>query len=277
MKRIILPALLAVSIGSVGCGSGLKGTPTTTGTQDDGEIATLVMVGGGETTTEAAETEMNMNYRIAEVVAEKVRNELDAQLESGDLSSLVDQDGALLSEKDIRFGLGNRGLSVFIEDEEVPFAGGTMILNGEVGLKLKIHGFRKLELIASGQLTSELDGVERSGAIKDIPYTLALYGDNTMEMEGSFLIGIKRWKVNEMSASLKSSIVESDVTAVGSIADRIVSGSVDMVDVAVTMSMEDLLNQPKNVKISCEGYIATSMNENELAECEIASSCLACD
>ncbi len=286
MRKGIITAAAVVPLAfAAGCGGSLGSTDDTAdltdGTATDNEIISVAVVGSGATNpfdgdADAQEftdqTQADMNAKIMEAVSQKVEAAINDELMAMEEEAAMDPSAA----KDISVGLGDRGLSLFIEDEVVPFAGGTMTLNGEVGLRLKFHSWSKLSLIASGELTSQLEGVERSGLIRDIPYSLSLDGSNDMEMEGAFTAQIKRWRIKSLKADLSSSIVDSDVVASGTIGDRAASGAVNMVDVSVRAVNNDVLANGQAFDMSCTGTVETMVNDDVIAACQIDPSCKGC-
>nr|HPQ81772.1 hypothetical protein [bacterium] len=232
--------------------------------------------GGGpmdEAGDEFAEgAQADMNVAMMNVLSEKVEAAVNEEL-----ARMEVEEGEAGSGKDIRVGLGERGLTLFIEDEALPFASGTMALDGQVGLRLRFNGFSGVSVIASGTLTSSLQGVERTGEVRGIPYELTLEGGSEMKVDGAFTMRIRNWRVDEMGADFSSRIVRSDVVATGTIAGQSAQGSVDMVNVAVRLENDDILRQPKAFAVSCTGTMATRINGNVFASCNIDESCLGCN
>ena len=91
------------------------------------------------------------------------------------------------------------------------------------------------------------------------------------------MLKIKMFRVESLSAKLTAGIVSSDVTATGMIADRSISGSVDMVDVAVVLSNPNILKDADNISVACRGEIFTKFNDDQVAGCTLAPSCLKCE
>lgn len=287
MKKTLFAFVAGIPLMIAGCGGNLGDLGGSEGTSPaENEAMAVALIGsGGESVVGDVEgsegvtgqAQADMNAKILESVALKVEERLNEEMESEEFRNeiLNAEDEASVS-KDISVGFGLKGLSVYIEDEEVPFAGGTMMLNGEMGLRLRYLGGGELALEADGELLSDLDGVERAGYIREIPYYLSLDGTNYMGMEGSFRIKIKRWRVKSMSADFTASIISSDVTATGSIADKSVVGTVDLVDMSINLSNDNLLTDAKNFDVTCTGSIETSVNDEVLAACTVDPSCKSC-
>lgn len=285
MKKVLVSMLGAVSMALAGCGGtsldGGTASNTTTGNElSDGQIAGVVISGTGTSGEVANEAQADLNAEVAKVLASKVEEEINAELQDpafqAELENATDESG---TEKDVRVGLGTRGLSIFIEDEAIPFAGGSMLLNGDVGLKLRIRSGLRIDVVASGELIAELQNVQREGTIRDIPYVLELNGKNKMGIDGTFSVTVKLWsfKVSAMSAEIVSGIKESDVVAVGTIGERTVTGTVDMMDVQLKLSNGNIIKNPGDFKIACSGDIVTMINDNVVASCKLAETCLSCD
>ena len=281
MKKIILSTLAVVPFMIAGCGGNIDDT----GAKTENDAVALAVTGGTagdatESNAVGAEMQQAANAKVAEVVSKKVEEEVNAFLEeaeaNGELDAMVEEDLAAGAEKDITVGLGGRGLSVFITDEVVPFAGGTMALDGEVGLKLRFNSWSSISLVASGELSSSLDGVESNGDVKGIPYSFSLHGSSDLDMSGAFTAKIKRFRIKSMQANLTMAIVDSDVTATGAVGDRSVSGTVDMVDVALSIMNDDVLSQPEAFSIECRGRVETAVNDDTVAVCELDESCRGC-
>ncbi|MBT3180902.1 MAG: hypothetical protein HN337_00165 [Deltaproteobacteria bacterium] len=283
MRKTFMAVMASLPIMVVGCGSGSGDLgEMDTGDYTEGEIMAVALTGGAasDATEEAdlaEETQSDMNVKAMEVVSQRIEEELSLYLEDEDFRSALEE--AQLeadASKDVSVQFGWKGLKVAIEDEEVPFAGGSMILNGDLGLKLRLRSRNEIALEADGELSSMLQGVERSGEVRGMPYYLSLDGVTQMDVDASFAVTIKRWKIRSMTANFDAAIVGSDVTATGSIADRSVTGSVDMVDVGISLFNDDILAHPKDFDIECSGVIETSVNGEVLAACEISQSCNGC-
>lgn len=259
---------------ALGCGS-------TGGTAlqppDEASVTGIVMTGSGLTGDVENEAEADMNAAIAKAVADKVEAEINAGLENGDFDqAIAEADESEGIDKSFRVGFGTRGLTVFMEDEQVPFAGGQMLLEGQIGLRLKFKLGGKIDIVASGELVAELQNVERTGYIREIPYELSLNGANKMELSGTFGLTFKGFKVQSMSLDLNSGITDSDVVASGTVGDKTVVGSVDMVNVGIRMYNADILHTPKANALTCSGSISTKINDDVIGLCEIAEGCLGC-
>jgi hypothetical protein len=281
MKKIFLSTLAIVPLMIAGCGGSVGETGANT---ENDAVAVAVTGGTGEEATESgavgAEMQQAANAKVVQMVSKKVEEEVNAFLEeaeaNGELEAMVEEDLAAGTSKDITVGLGGRGLSVFITDEVVPFAGGTMALDGEVGLKLRFNSWSSISLVASGELSSALEGVESNGDVRGIPYSFALQGSSDLDMSGAFTAKFRRFRIKSMKADLSMAIVESDVTATGSVGDKSVSGTVDMVDVALSLINEDVLNHPEAFSIECRGRVETAVNDDTIAVCELDPSCRGC-
>ena len=285
MKKFLCLVSLVLPLALFGCSSsgglGDGSNDSAADTTSEAGITGVAITGVGLTGEVEGESEADMNSAVAKAVAAKVEEELNAQLESGafDEDMLAAEeagDESADATKSFRVGLGSRGITVYMDDEKIPFAGGQMLLDGEIGLRLKFKIGGKIEIVASGQLTSELQNVLRDGFIKDIPYSLSLSGANKLDLNGTFGITVKWFKVSAMSMDLRSSIVDSSVVATGTVADRSVEGTVDMVNVGIRLVNTDILHSPKANSLSCSGSISTKINDNVLGLCDISESCLGC-
>lgn len=280
IKKTLL-SVLAAPLVMIGCGSGTDGVTTETGSNEkaDGEVVAVALLSSGYDKADDAaevtsEVEANMNAAIAKNISEKVEGQLNTMLENGEIE-MEDEDGMT---KDINAGFNfKRGFFLDIVDERLPFAGGEMVLNGGVDLTIKYLGGGKLALVASGTLTSGLEGVEKAGVIKDLPYSLTLEGSNQMELNGSFAVTIKRWKVSAMSADITSNVVGSDVTATGTISDRSVTAAVNMMDLSLSIANPNILQNASAFTVKCSGDITFDMGNQTLASCTIAETCLSCE
>lgn len=280
MKKVIMSLMGTAALIFGGCGGSLDGTnlgdASNNGTTTEDQVAGLVITGSGIIGDAADEAQADLNAQVTKAIADQIESEINAQLEDEEFQAeLAAADDPELA-KDVRVGLGIRGITVFIEDESVPFAGGEMLLNAEVGLKLKFRPGFRIDVVASGEMTSELVDVQREGYIEGFPYSLALNGTNKMSLDGMFSITIKNWKVSAMQANLASKIVASNVEAVGEIADKGVRGSVDMMDVGLTITNPDVLKRPGDFTIKCSGDIEARINDRAIALCSLAETCLSC-
>ena len=279
LKKAVLSIVAIAPLAVAGCGTAGTGdlNDQAGASPTDGEVVAVAIAGGASAEAEeagqafAGEAQADMNAAVAQALSTKIEAAVNEEL-----ARMEAEEGDAGIEKEISVGLGERGLSVFVDNEVLPFAGGTMTLNGELGLKLRFSGLSKISLVASGGLTAQLDGVQRAGEVRGIPYELTLEGSNEMAMDGQFSMQIKRWKVAGMTADFSSKIVSSDVTATGTIAGRTATGSVDMVNVAVALTNGDVLHQPGAFAVSCTGTMATRINGNVFASCELDSSCRGC-
>ncbi len=279
MKKLILSLLAGIPLAIAGCGgaSDLTGSDETT----DGEIMAVALTGSGTSGAEevAAGAQADMNAQIMGAVSKKIAEQLDAEMESEEFRLAFEQaeaEAASDVSKDVSVGISLKGLIVSISDEELAFAGGSMLLNGDLTAKLKLRGRGTLALEIAGELTSELKNIERSGFIKDIPYSLSLEGTNVLGLDGALAVTIKNWKVSALTADFKAGVVESNVIARGSIADKQVVGAVDMSDVAIALTNPDVLKHPEAFTAACSGEISTKVNDNVVAACTMDPSCLAC-
>lgn len=283
MKRTLLCLLGVVAFVAAGCGSTSEGTlggaDNSAGEVSEGQLAGIIMTGSGSSGAVVDESQADLNAQISKALSQRVEEELNAQLKDPEIQAelAAAEDAGTDISKDVRVGLGSKGITVFIEDEELPFAGGTMILNGEMGLKLRFRPGFKIDVVASGELTSELKDVQRAGETGGLPYVLALNGSNKMSLDGVFSVTIKKWKVSDMSAELISKIVASDVKAEGSIAGRAVAGTVNMMDVGLQISNPKILSDPDNFAIQCSGNIEAKINDKTIGVCKLAPTCLSCE
>ncbi len=280
MKKVLMSLVSMTALVIAGCGSGMNGAgfgdESNNGSTTEEQVAGLVITGSGLIGDGADESQADLNAQLTKAIAEQVESEINAQLEDEEFQAeLAAADDPELA-KDVRVGLGIRGITVFIEDESVPFAGGEMLLNAEVGLKLKFRPGFRIDVVASGEMTSELVDVQRAGYIEGFPYSLALNGTNKMSLDGMFSITIKNWKVSAMQANLSSKIVASNVEAVGEIAEKEVRGSVDMMDVGLAITNPDVLKRPGDFTIKCTGDIETRINDRTIGLCKLAETCLSC-
>lgn len=277
VKKALLSAIAIVPIAVAGCGTAGTGdlTDDSSAASTGGEAVAVAVAGGGlaeEVGGEMVEgAQADMNAAMLNVISEKVEAAVNEEL-----AKMEAEEGSADLSKEISVGLGERGLTLFIEDEIIPFAGGTMAMDGEVGLRLRFNGLSSISIVASGTLTSALDGVERAGEVRGVPYSLTLAGASEMKMDGAFTVKIKRWKVDSMAADFSSRIVGSDVVATGVVDGHSVAGSVDMVNVAVRLTNGDILRQPGAFAVSCTGMMATRINGNVFASCDIDESCRGC-
>lgn len=233
-----------------------------------GEASAVAIAGGGSLATD------NMNSAITEKLALKLEEQLNDMLANGELE--IPEDEAEVA-KDVRVGFDLfKGFTLIVQDEAVPFAGGEMLLNGQLSVKLRLRGAGTIALEMNGELISTLQDVKREGDVEGIPYSLALNGDNKLGIDGAFSVTIKKWKVSAMSAELTSGIKESDVKAIGTVGDRSVVGAVDMMDVSIQVKYPDILKAPKDIDIICNGEISISVNENVISSCTLAEECNAC-
>lgn len=279
MKKLILSLLAGIPLAIAGCGgaSDLTGSDEVT----DGEIMAVALTGSGASGTEevTVEAQADMNAQIMGTVSKKIAEQLDAEMESEEFRLAYEQAEAEAASdltKDVSVGISLKGLVISISDEELAFAGGSMLLNGDLTAKLKFRGRGTLALEIAGELTSELRNIERSGFIKDIPYSLSLEGTNVLGLDGALAVTIKNWKVSALTADFKAGVVESNVIAMGSIADKQVVGAVDMSDVAIALTNPDVLKHPEAFTAACSGEISTKVNDNVVAACTMDPSCLAC-
>lgn len=266
----------------VGYREPIKGFTYTRG--NDAEVVAAAFLGGDDTFEHEAigvagatgEIEAYMNGKIAETISLKVGEQLNQLLDTRELN--VDElESASMQGKDVNVGFNwNRRFFVELADERIPFANGETILNGGVNLTMKYLGGGKFTLIASGDFNAELDGIEREGSVRDIPYALSLDGSNTLGVYGSFGVTIKRWKVHTMSATLTATVVDSNVVATGEIADRSVTATVDTMDLSLKIGNNDILGHPKAFGVTCSGNISMRLNDDTIASCAIASSYTAC-
>lgn len=279
MKKILRLFALILPLIAMGCGStGNSTNESESQSPEDASITGLVITGAGLTGDIGNEAEADMNVALAKAVADKVESEINAGLESGDFDqAMLEADEDSVANKDFRVGLGTRGITVFMVNEKVPFAGGEMLLNGEIGLTLKFKIGSRIDIIASGELTSELQNIERSGYIKDVPYELSLNGSNKMELSGTFGLSFKGFKVKSMSLDLASTITDSDVVATGTVGEQTVVGTVDMVNVGIQMHNADILHTPKANELTCSGNISTEINDHTIGLCEVSENCLGCE
>lgn len=276
LKKAVLSIVAIAPLAVAGCGSAGTGdlNDQAGALPTDGEVVAVAIAGGASTeagTAFAEEAQADMNTAVAQAISAKVEAAVNEEL-----ARMEVEEGEAGLEKDISVGLGERGLSVIVDNEVVPFAGGAMTLSGELGLRLRFNGLSSISLVASGELTAMLDGVQRAGEVRGVPYELTLAGQNEMSMNGQFTMQIKRWKIAGMSADFTSKIVDSDVTATGTIAGRTATGSVEMLNVAMMLTNGDVLHQPGAFAVSCTGTMATSINGNVFASCELDSSCRGC-
>ena len=277
-KKVLLSVIAIAPLAVAGCGTGVTDdlTEGAAGTSGEGEAVAVAIAGGGsELAGEASEefassAQADMNAAVAQVLSTKIEAAVNEELARMEAEEGVD------ASKDLRVGLGERGLTLFVDNEIIPFAGGTMALNGELGLKLRFPSFSEIQLVVGGGMMSTLDGVVRAGEVRGIPYELTLAGDSDMRMDGKFTMKIKSWKVSGMSANLTSAIVDSNVTATGMIADREAVGTVDMVNVSVKLANPDVLKNPGAFSAACTGTMATSVNGNVFASCDIDAACRGC-
>ncbi len=283
MKKTIYALFASLPMVVVGCGTGTDGIQSTEGSaMGEGEVMAVALTGSGrsgesEDGSFAEETQADVNAKIMEAVSVKIEEELNMMLEDEEfLAELEEAELEAGAAKDVSVKLGLKGLTVSIRDEAIPFAGGALMLNGDIGLKLALRSRGTIAIEATGDLTADMDKVTREGEIKGIPYSLSLEGRNYMDMEGSIAVEIKSFKIKNMSADFRAGIVNSDVTATGTIADKSVTGSVDMVDVAIRLANADVLKNPGNFSVTCSGAIETSLNDNVVASCEIDDDCLGC-
>lgn len=281
IKRTLL-SVLAAPLVMIGCGGGSDGITTDTSSNEnaDGEVMAVALLSGSgyekadDTAQATSEAEANMNAAIVKNISEKVESQLNTMLENGE----IEMDDETGMTKDINAGFNfKRGFFLDVVDERLPFAGGEMALNGGVDLTIKYLGGGKLALVATGTLTSALEGVEKSGVIKELPYSLVLEGSNQMKLDGSFAVTIKRWKVSNMSADLTSYVVDSDVTATGTISDRSVTAAVNMMDLSLSISNPNILQNASAFTVKCSGDITFDMGNQTLASCKIAETCLFCE
>ncbi len=273
---LVVTGVLALS----GCGGGSVASDEGGVAMAGNDAVAIAVTGSSDATDEAQEEEIaqaDMNARIMEAVASKVEEELNAELAAAQESGeLTEEDIEASPEKAVGVGLSLKGLTVNIVDERIPFAGGRMVLNGQLGVKLKLRGFGQIALETNGNLISKLEGVQRTGTIREIPYSLALNGTSTMEVRGAFVATVQFWKVKSLAAEFRSAIVDSDVVATGTVGTEGATGSVEMADVAIELTNADILHQPKAFTTECSGRIETRLNDNMVAGCTIDASCRAC-
>lgn len=272
-KRLL--AVIAAPLIFIGCGSstgGITGGASNNGATNDGEVVATALLGG-----DAETTGDNMNAAIAENLSQKVEEQLNLMLENGDIN--MDQiETEYSASKAINGGFNlKRGFFLDIVDEAIPFAGGQMILNGTVNLSLKYMGGSKLGLVATGDLTSKLQDVQKTGYVAELPYTLALNGTTDLGLTGTFSVTIKWFKVTSMSADIKAAVESSDVIAHGDIDGRAVDATVDLVNLSIGIANADILHAPKAFVVSCTGDMSFKVNDNEIAACKMASACNKCE
>jgi hypothetical protein len=283
MNKWLFAFVAGVPLAIAGCGGNLGEMAEGKGESPMENEALAVAVVGGASTMEGSgevtgQAQSDMNAKILESVASKVEELLNAEMENEEFRDEILQAEAQASvSKDVKVSLGFKGLRVDIIDEIIPFAGGTMTLNGDVALKLRYTGGGTIALEADGELLSDLDGVERAGVIRDIPYYLSLQGSNVMGMDGAFKVTISKWKVSNLSADFTISIINSDVTAKGIIDDKSVVGSVNFVDMSIGLTNANLLKNPQDFNVECTGTIETLINEDPVVSCTIDPSCKGCE
>lgn len=269
MKTGIVFIVISLFMVVAACGSNTSGTA-----MSEEQATSLIMTGTGAQGDD-------LNSEITKAIAQKVEEELNANLEDPELQAALAEAETEAEEgydiqKDVRVGFGSKGLTVFIEDEEIPFAGGSMLLNGEVGLRLRIKAGWRIDVVASGELTSLLKDVKRVGTVEGLPYSLSLDGSNKMNIDGTFSVVIKSWKIKSMTADIVSKITQSNVIATGTIADKGVTGTVNMMDVGLRIANPDILKDADNFSVKCFGDIETLINGSVISSCALAESCLSC-
>lgn len=277
MKKLILSLLAGVPLIITGCGSAENLTGTEE--QNDGEIMAVALTGAGSTDEAMAEAEADINAQMMGKVSQKVEEYLNDEMQTEEFQLAFEQAQSELAaspSKDVSVGISLKGLVVKMTDEVIPFANGSMLLNGDLSVKLKIRAGGKLALETSGELQAELQGVERSGLINGIPYFLSLDGSNILGIDGALTVTIKSWKIASMSADFTAAIEESNVTATGTIDNKSVVGKVDLSDVSIALSNPDVLHAPKNFSAACSGIISTTVNDKLVAGCTMEPSCKAC-
>ncbi len=272
---VISAVLFAAGCGTAGGDLSDIDSEGASGTDNDVLVSTLV--GGADSDDAEATAEEGMNAAIAKNLSDKVEAELNRMLDDGELD--VDElDAEFQASKAINAGFNfKKGLFLEIVDEAVPFAGGEMLLNGGVNLTLRYLGGSRLAIVADGELSATLDGVEQVGVIRDLPYRLALSGSNTMDVNGSFSVTIKSFRVKEMGADLTARVVDSNVTATGEIAEKAISAKVDMMDVSIAIANHAIMTAPKAFSIECSGEVTFDLGNKELASCVISPTCRKCE
>lgn len=235
----------------------------------DAEILSVALTGTGndrsvETGVTGApfveETGTDMNALIMEAVSTRVEKALDTFLNDVKRNGILLEDLTDEAKRDIDVGSDLRGFTVFIDNVTIPITGGSLTLNGDLGIKVHYLGHELLSLETTGELTTGLVHVVRKGVVSRIPYALTLDGSNRIDLNGSFVAKIRRWKTRSMNADLSAAIVESDVTAMGSIGDRTIQGSVDSMNVLYTIESEDIVRHPSNLRVVCTGDIEARIN-----------------
>jgi len=244
------------------------------------DVVAAALLGGGETFEDEAigtagatgQIEASINGRIAEAISLKLEEHLNEMLEAGTLN--VDElESAFIQGKDVNTDFDwPREFFAEVTYEHIPFARGEITLGGGVDVTMKYIGGGRFTLITNGNVSVELEGIEKEGLVRDIPYALSLDGSNTFGVDGSYTVMINRWRVRDMRADLTAKVVDSNITATGNVADRSVTATVGTMNLALKITNYDILRHPRSFGVQCSGDISMNLNDGVPASCAIASS-----
>lgn len=210
----------------------------------------------------------NMNTRIFEAVAHNVEAYLNNELGDGTFNSFL-RGGNTTTNGNGTTGTRKKDFIVTFNNQDMPISGGVMTLAGSISLTPNMTTGGELQFTATGTITSYLRNIEQSGILQEIPYTWKLEGSYKTNINATFTVWVKDFRVRSMSVNFASSFADSDVTAAGIVGNSHILGQVNLSEVSTKISSGNLLNTQSNVSQCCTGTVSTKINTDDTTTCTI--------